>query len=151
MICASLLMQLDATRAAADELAQAVEASLREHPDADIYLSFPGLGVQLAARVPAEIGDGRYRFADARGLKAYAGSALITRASGKKSFVERRSVKNNRLIFAGFLWAFASLRASPGADARYRRRCAAGDWHAGAQRNLLNRFLGHSGVPSGVV
>lgn len=90
----------------------------------------------------AEIGDDRQRFADARGLKAYAGSAPVTRASGKKTFVGRRFVKNNRLISAGFLWAFASLTASPGANAHYRRRREAGDWHTGAQRNLLNRMLG---------
>ena len=35
------------------------------------------------ARVLAEIGDDRTRFADARALKAYAGSAPVTRASGR--------------------------------------------------------------------
>ncbi|MEU9191487.1 IS110 family transposase [Streptomyces sp. NPDC048484] len=138
----ALLRQLEAACQAGDDLAEAVEAAFREHPDAEIYLSFPGLGVQLAARILAEIGDDSGRFTDARGLKAYAGSAPITRASGKKSFVGRRFVKNNRLVSAGFLWTFSSLRASPGADAHYRRRREAGDWHAGAQRNLLNRFLG---------
>jgi transposase len=133
---------LDAACQAADELAEAVAASFRDHPDADIYLSFPGLGTQLAARLLAEIGDDRTRFADARALKAYAGSAPITRASGKKTFVGRRFVKNNRLMAAGFLWAFSSLRGSPGADAHYRRRRQAGDWHAGGLRNLLNRFFG---------
>jgi len=138
----SLIRQLDAVCQAADDLAEAVEASFREHPDAEILLSFPGLGVQLAARVLAEIGDDRTRFADARGLKAYAGSAPITRASGKKHFVGRRFVKNDRLINAGFLWAFASLTASLGANSHYRRRREHGDWHAAAQRNLLNRMLG---------
>ncbi|MFJ5036140.1 IS110 family transposase, partial [Streptomyces sp. NPDC088560] len=135
----ALLRQLDATCQAADDLAEAVEASFREHPDAEILLSFPGLGVQLAARVLAEIGDDRTRFVDARGLKAYAGSAPITRASGKKHFVGRRFVKNDRLMSAGFLWAFASLTASPGASSHYRRRREHGDWHAAAQRNLFNR------------
>lgn len=138
----ALLKQFDAACQAGDDLAEAVEAAFREHPDAAIYLSFPGLGVQLAARVLAEIGDDPARFADARGLKAYAGSAPITRASGKKSYVGRRMVKNNRLHHAGFLWAFSSLQASPGADAHYRHRRGHGDWHAGAQRNLLNRLLG---------
>lgn len=96
----------------------------------------------LGARVLAELGDDRARFPDARALKSYAGSAPITRASGKKRFVGRRFVKNNRLINAGFLWAFAALTASPGANAHYRRRREHGDWHAAAQRHLLNRFLG---------
>jgi transposase len=139
---AALIRQLDAACVAADELAEAVEAHFRRHPDAEIILSFPGLGVQLGARVLAEIGDDRSRFIDARALKAYAGSAPITRASGKKRYVGRRFIKNNRLINAGFLWAFAALTASPGANAHYRRRRDKGDWHAQAQRHLFNRMIG---------
>ncbi|MFF5553394.1 IS110 family RNA-guided transposase [Streptomyces olivaceoviridis] len=138
----ALLIQLEAACTAADELAKAVEEAFPQHPDAEILLSFPGLGIQLAARVLAESGDDRTRFADARGLKAYAGSSPITRASGKKSSVTRRWVKNDRLNHAGYLWAFASLRASAGANAHYRRRREHGDWHAAAQRNLFNRMIG---------
>lgn len=97
---------------------------------------------RLGARLLAEIGDDRNRFSDARALKAYAGSAPITRASGKKKFVGRRFVKNDRLSTAGYMWALSALTGSPGARAHYQRRRAAGDWHAAAQRNLFNRFLG---------
>lgn len=91
----------------------------------------------------AEIGDDRRRFADARGLKAYAGASPITRASGKKSSVTRRWVKNDRLNAAGYLWAFSAITASPGAKAHYRRRRDNhADWHAAAQRNLFNRMIG---------
>ncbi|GGR59647.1 IS110 family transposase [Streptomyces eurythermus] len=138
----ALLKQLDATCQAADDLAEAATAAFHQHADSEILLSFPGLGPMLGARVLAELGDDRARFTDARALKSYAGSAPITRASGKKRFVGRRFVKNNRLINAGFLWAFAALTASPGANVHYRRRREHGDWHAAAQRHLLNRFLG---------
>lgn len=138
----ALLIQLEAACTASDNLAKAVEEAFPRHPDAEILLSFPGLGIQLAARILAEIGDDRTRFADARGLKAYAGSSPITRASGKKSNITRRWIKNDRLNHAGYLWAFSSLRASVGANAHYRRRREAGDWHAAAQRNLFNRMLG---------
>ncbi|WP_435113954.1 IS110 family transposase [Nocardiopsis synnemataformans] len=138
----ALLRQLNAACEAADELATAVEESFRAHPDAETLLSFPGLGVLTGARVLAEIGDDRSRFADARSLKAYAGSAPITRASGRKRFVGRRFIKNDRLTNAGFHWAFASLTCSPGAYAHYRRRRDRGDWHAQAQRHLFNRMLG---------
>ncbi|GAU71666.1 IS110 family transposase [Streptomyces sp. NPDC001339] len=139
----ALLVQLDAACTAADDLAKAVEEAFPQHPDADILLSFPGLGIQLGARVLAEIGDDRNRFADARGLKAYAGSSPITRASGKKSSITRRWVKNDRLNHAGYLWAFSAITASPGAKAHYRRRRDDhGDWHAAAQRHLFNRMLG---------
>ncbi|GAA5065397.1 hypothetical protein GCM10023336_46140 [Streptomyces similanensis] len=119
----ALFKQLDATCQTADDLATATEVAFQQHADSEILLSFPGLGPQLAARVLAEIGDDRTRFADARALKSYAGSAPITRASGKKRYVGRRFVKNNRLMHAGFLWASQPSRPRPaptpttGADA----------------------------------
>lgn len=67
----------------ADELAEAAVAAFEAHPDADVITSFPGLGSLTGARVLAEIGDDRSRFADARALKSYAGAAPVTRASGK--------------------------------------------------------------------
>lgn len=138
----ALLVQLEAACTAADQLVEAVEEAFPQHPDAEIILSFPGLGLQLGARVLAEVGDDRARFADARGLKAYAGSSPITRASGKKSSITRSWVKNDRLNHAGYLWAFSAITASAGAKAHYRRRRDQGDWHAAAQRNLFNRMIG---------
>ena len=120
----------------------AVTESFNLHPDAGIITSFPGLGALTGARVLAEIGDDRSRFQDARGLKAYAGAAPVTRASGKTRSVTHRRVKNNRLAAAGYIWAFSALTASPGARAHYDRRSDAGDRHAAAQRNLFGRLLG---------
>ena len=138
----ALLGQLDAACAAADDLEHAVTQSFNLHPDAGIITSFPGLGALTGARVLAEIGDDRSRFQDAKGLKAYAGAAPITRASGKTRSVTRRKVKNNRLNAAGYTWAFSALTASPGARAHYDRRKDTGDRHAAAQRNLFGRLLG---------
>jgi transposase len=138
----ALLRQLDAACASADDLEQAAAESFSQHPDAGIITSFPGIGNLTGARVLAEIGDDRSRFAHAKGLKAYAGSAPVTRASGKRKSVARRIVKNNRLAATGYTWAFAALTASPGARAHYDRRKEAGDRHAAAQRNLYNRLLG---------
>jgi transposase len=138
----ALLRQLDAACAAAADLEQAAIESFNQHPDAGIITSFPGLGPLTGARVLAETGDDRSRFADAKGLKAYAGAAPITRASGKTTAVLHRRVKNQRLAATGYVWAFAALTASPGARAHYDRRKANGDRHAAAQRNLFARLLG---------
>ena len=138
----ALLRQLDAACASADDLEAAATASFNQHPDAGIITSFPGIGALTGARVLAETGDDRSRFKDARGLKAYAGAAPITRASGKTRSVTRRHVKNNRLAAAGYIWAFSAITASPGARAHYDRRRDAGDRHAAAQRNLFSRLLG---------
>src|SRR6266536_774770 len=117
-------------------------ALLQQHPQVAIFTSFPGLGELPAARLLAEIGDDSTRFADARGLKAYAGAAPVTRASGKRLVVLHRKVKNQRLAAVGYLWTFAALRLSTGARAHYDRRRVAGDRHTAAQRHLFNRFLG---------
>jgi transposase len=138
----ALLRQLDAACAAADDLEHATIESFNQHPDAGIITSFPGLGPLTGARVLAETGDDRSRFSDAKGLKAYAGAAPITRASGKTRSVTHRRIKNNRLAAAGYTWAFAALTASPGARAHYDRRRDVGDRHAAAQRNLFGRLLG---------
>ena len=138
----ALLGQLNAACASASDLEQAAVASFNLHPDAGIITSFPGLGALTGARVLAETGDDRSRFQDAKGLKAYAGAAPITRASGKTRSVTRRRVKNNRLNAAGYIWAFSALTASPGARAHYDRRRDDGDRHAAAERNLFGRLLG---------
>ena len=137
-----MLKQLEAACQAADALAEAVAAQFSQHPDAALIASFPGLGDLTGARLLAEIGDDRPRFADARGLKAYAGAAPVTRASGKSLLVLHRRVKNQRLAAVGYIWTFAALRVSPGARAHYDQRRATGDRHAAAQRHLFNRFLG---------
>jgi transposase len=138
----ALLLQLDAACHAVDQLLQAAEDAFRQHPDATIITSFPGLGATTGARVLAEIGDDRQRFEDPRALKAYAGAAPVTRASGKVHLVMHRRVKNDRLAAAGYSWTFAALTASPGARAHYDRRRQAGDRHNAALRNLYNRYLG---------
>lgn len=139
---AALMRQFEAACTAADELAEAARAHFELHPDAAIITSFPGLGLLAGARVLAEIGDDRTRFTDPRGLKAYVGAAPITRASGKKTVVLHRHIKNRRLAAVGTIWALGSLRASPGARRHFDARRAAGDWNHQAQRNLFNKFLG---------
>ena len=43
------------------------------HPDAEIYLSQPGIGQVTGARVLAEFGDDPHRYASAKARKNYAG------------------------------------------------------------------------------
>jgi transposase len=123
-------------------LQAALTTAYDSHPDAAIISSFPGLGTVLGARMLGEIGDDRTRFADARGLKAFAGTAPVTRASGVKTVVTMRVVRNKRLGQAAYVWALPLLAHSPGARAHYDRRRAAGDTYSAAARNLTNRGLG---------
>jgi transposase len=134
-------------------LEEELEAALARHPQAPILLSQPGLGVVLAARVLGEFGDDPVRYATAKGRKAYAGTAPITRASGTKTVVSARVARNDRLANACTLWAFAALNTSPGARRCYDRHRAAGNGHAQALRALANRLVGvlHGCLESQVV
>jgi transposase len=89
----ALLAVLNAACDGIDQLAAAIDKNFRQHPDYAIITSFPGLAEVTGARVLAEIGDDRARFADARAFKAYAGSAPVTRASGRSHVVTHRRIK----------------------------------------------------------
>jgi transposase len=72
-------------------LEQQLAAQFAAHPDAAILRSQPGLGVVLGARVLAEFGDDPDRYATAKGRKAFAGTAPITRSSGLRTVVVARA------------------------------------------------------------
>ena len=119
-----------------------VEADFGRHPDAEIYLSQPGLGPILGARVLGEFGDDPDRYASGKARKNYAATSPLTRASGKKKTVTARFIGNNRLIDALMAQAFAALGASPGARALYDAERARGTEHNAALRKLANRLVG---------
>jgi hypothetical protein len=119
-----------------------VEADFGRHPDAEIYLSQPGLGPILGARVLGEFGDDPYRYASSKARKNYAATSPITRASGKKKVVAARFIRNDRLTDALMAQAFAALTASPGARALYDTERATGTEHNPALRKLANRLVG---------
>ncbi len=89
-----------------------------------------------------EFGDDPNRYADAKARKNYAGSAPITKQSGKRKVVAARFKRNHWLANGLYCWAFASLSWSPGARAFYDQRRVAGDEHDQALRALSNRWVG---------
>ncbi len=119
-----------------------VEAHFGQHPDAEIYLSQPGIGVILGARVLAEFGDAPDRYADARSRKNYAGTAPITRQSGKSKTVHARFIHNDRLIDALHMQAGAAILHDPGTRAYYDELRAREIGHNAALRQVGNRLVG---------
>ncbi len=125
------------------ELERELTDNFEQHPDADIYLSLPGLGVTLGARVLAEFGDDPERYDTAKSRRNYAGTSPLTIASGKKRAVLARHIRNRRLYDAIDQWAFCSLQTSPGCRNFYDQRRTAGDLHHQALRALGNRLVGY--------
>jgi hypothetical protein len=144
--CAAVVRALTAVITALNEqvtiMQGRVEAHFRQHPDAEIIGSQPGLGPILGARVLGEFGDDPHRYASAKARKNYAATSPITRQSGKKKTVAARHVHNDRLRDALDGQAFAALTTSPGARAYYDQQRARGAGHRAALRQLANRLVG---------
>jgi transposase len=138
----SLVAVIDALVTQVEVLRGEVEEGFGRHPDAEIYLSQPGLGSILGARVLAEFGDDPDRYADPKARKSYSGMAPITRASGTRRTVLARHARNRRLADALYHQAFTALGVSPGARTYYDAQRARGATHHQALRALANRLVG---------
>ncbi len=111
-------------------------------PGGEIYLSLPGLGYRLAARIAGEIGDHIEQFDNPAALQCYAGTAPVTRRSGRSELiVARRLAYNHYLGDAVHQWAFCSLTKSTWAREFYDAKIAKNKSHHAALRALANRWL----------
>ncbi|GLX01226.1 IS110 family transposase [Microtetraspora sp. NBRC 16547] len=119
-----------------------VEAHFGRHPDAEIILSQPGIGVVLGARVLAEFGDAPGRYTSAKARKNYAGTSPITRQSGKMRTVHARFVHNDRLVDALHLQASCAILHDSEVRAYYDQLRARDVGHNAALRQVGNRLVG---------
>lgn len=124
------------------QLETEIANQFRQHPDAPIYLSMPGIADVLGARLLAEFGDDPDRYADVKSRRNYAATSPITIASGKSEIVSARWIRNERLFDTAMKWAFGASTASPGAHAFYERHKQRTKSHNQALRALANRLVG---------
>ena len=122
---------------------EAVAADLfHRHPDAEIYLSQPGIGDVTGPRVLGEFGDDRCRYRSAKARKNAAQTSPLTQQSGKRRSVRARYFGNDRLLDALMLQADSARMNDRYADAYYRKQRARGVDHAAALRQLANKLVG---------
>jgi transposase len=113
---------------------------LRSHPDASIFLSFPGVGPVVAATLISEMGDDRDRFPTLDMLLAEAGLAPVTKASGRTRQVRFRYAANRRMRHAIDWWMFIAARDDPWSKAIYEAARARGQGKYRALRGLGARW-----------
>lgn len=130
---------LNAQLATADEQ---LDELLERHPDRELLQSLPGIAERLSVRVVAEAGDRRDRFEDRSSFQSIAGTAPVTRRSGKRGVmsITMRKGCNRVLQAAMFNMARCSLPASGWARAFYDHARAHGMRHAAAVRALSNKW-----------
>ena len=117
-----------------------IRERLADHPDAAIFLSFPGMGEITAATMLAEMGEDRARFPAADVLLAETGTAPVTRSSGRSRTVRFRYAANKRMRHAVDWWAFVSVRENDWAHDAYQQARARGQQHNRALRGVGARW-----------
>jgi len=121
-------------------LTAAVEHAIDAHPDGKIVTPLFRSGRVCAAKLIAELGDDRGRFASPDHLAAEGGVAPVTRESGKHRAVSFRWACNMRLRSALSTLADSTRHTSPWARAIYQRARDRGCTHAHAVRILARAW-----------
>ena len=130
------LLHLERTR-----LTKQISAAFKAHPDSAWLQSVPGAaGPLTGARLLAWMGDDRQRFPTPGILQATAGTAPITRRSGKQLVVEFRRACSHPLRKAFDDLAHQSVKHSGWAASYFHDQCALGHSKVRAYRALANRW-----------
>ena len=144
-----LLLVHDQFRATAHQIdrllehlaADDVPGQPREHRDAKILQSLPGVGRVVAATMLTEA-CGPLAARDYPMLRTLVGVAPVTKRSGKRTwFVHMRQACKRRLREAVYHWARTSIQHDALARDYYRRLRGRGHNHARALRSVGDRWL----------
>ena len=111
------------------------------HPDAPIFLSFPGIGPVVAATLISEMGEDRDRFRSPEMLLAETGLAPVTKTSGRTRQVRFRYAANRRMRHVIDWWAFVAAREDPWSKIVYETSRARGQGKYRALRGLGARWM----------
>ena len=139
-----------------NQIRQAVERMeklFEEHPDRELLMSLKGMGTNIAIRVGIGLGSNRIRQLQATTIQCHAGSAPVTKSTGRKrrrkgksreygshKVLMRRACSRD-IQSAVNQWAGASLINSRWARAFYRHMRAKGQGHNASLRALGNKWI----------
>ncbi|MEY9968499.1 transposase [Streptacidiphilus sp. MAP12-16] len=124
------------------ELEALIEARFREHPDAEVITSMPGIGGMLGAEFIAATGGDMGAFGSPDRLAGVAGLAPVPRDSGKISGNLKRPRRySRRLLRMFYLSAQVAAMHCPVSKAFYQRKRSEGKSHKQAILALARRRL----------
>ena len=137
----ALVTQLKTLLVQLAQYRQEIDKLFEQHPDSQIFKSLPGAGDKNAPRLLSEIGDNRQRYKEAKNLQCDAGTAPVTKKSGKTKFVQMRFACRKSFKNALYQFAFSSIMASPWAKQFYYAQRAMNKSHTKVLRTLSNKWL----------
>jgi len=131
---------LTLTQAKMDQLKE-LGGLFDQHPDADLFRSFPGTGDFLAPALLSKCGDDRQRFPSPTGWQCLAGTCPITDESGHRRRVKFRTACDHEFRAITQQWAMCSLSQSVWANTYWQQVRPNCDSASHAYRCLANRWL----------
>ena len=137
----AILPQLKHITAEISAYDKEIKQCFEKHPDHDTFSSLPGVGEGLGPQLLSSLGDIRDRFSGFNDIQCLAGTAPITRISGKQRFVFFRSACNKTFRNTMYHVAFSSLNHSVWARHYYDKQREKGKTHAMALRALAHKWL----------
>jgi transposase len=108
--------------------------------DASLMLSIPGIGPAVASTLLTEASR-PIRERDYQALRCYAGTAPITKQSGKRKTINMRHACSPRLRRAVYFCASTNINCDSRSRQQYDTLRASGHHHARALRGLADRLL----------
>ena len=116
---------------------------IEQHPDGEIFLSYPGVGHINAARLIAFFGDDRSRFSSVAEIQGLAGTCPVTDQTGKnrRGTIYFRRACNRFYRNMIHQVAFTSLAQCRWAKLYYKKHRLSGKKHSHALRCLANIHL----------
>lgn len=133
--------QLGALLPALERLETAIAQLFSQHPDHDLWESFPGAGQALAPRLLVAFGSDRARFQNASEAQQFSGIAPVMECSGKICWVHWRWACPKFLRQSFHEFAAHSIPWSGWAKACYLQQRSRGLGHHAALRALAFKWL----------
>jgi transposase len=137
----ALVGQLQALRPALEQYDQQIESLFSQHPDHDLFASFPGAGPALAPRLLAAFGSQRARFQTAGEVQQLSGIAPVTKRSGRSLVVQRRWACPKFCLQTFHEYAGQSRLQCDWANDYYQQLRVRGKGHHAAIRALAFRWI----------
>ena len=119
-----------------------IEEKYAQQSSQKIFASLPGAGKNLGPELLSFFGDNRERFSSYQTIQSYAGTAPVTKQSGKNFYhVKKRHSCNKKFRNVLHRFAFCSLKQEPWARLYYDQKKAEGKSHHSIIRSLSNKWV----------
>jgi len=133
--------QLRSLIRAIQEFDQRIADSFAQHPDHDVFASFPGAGPVCAPRLAAAFGTDRSRWQTAEEMQSHSGIAPVTKSSGQSKSIHHRLACPKFLKQTFHEFSDHSIRFCQWARAYYDQMRDRGKDHQAALRALAFKWI----------